>query len=404
MPAAYSAGLIDGGAIYGGATQRGSATVLATLRRICTRQRLFVSYSSPDRGIAEEIALALTVDGHEVFFDRRSLHASDNYGERIRQSIARADRFIFLISRRSLSAGSFTITELEMAQARWPSPVGTVLPVQIDDTVAVGDIPVYLRSVHILLPKGNVAAETAATIAGSTRIRPRCWAIAGVVAVTLAGGLGLIWNGYGENSITDIALQPIERVHFRPLHAPPVNTAAANASTDWAGSPLTITLMPISYNHRTDPGRRARVLNEQVGVELGSRRLNFDWTYVVEITPKPCSDWLCVKTNIGPETLEPGHASTPRETMFLAAGAGGVSWNEFFDYVLGAPNPQIKVTLRYTLDLPKGGSSQPMVREKDCFIDVAQARAAFLRLGFKPGGPVRPPFMQSPCLPVPPGS
>lgn len=374
----------------------------ANLRRVCTQQRLFLSYSSADRAAAEEIAQALAVDGHEVFFDQRALNASDNYGERIRRSIAKADWFIFLISKRSLASGSFTITELGLAQRRWPSPAGTVLPVLIDDEVPISDIPVYLRSVHILRPKGNAAAEIAAVIAASSGVKPRCWTIAAMLALLLAGALGWIWAGFGGNSIADIELQPIERVHFRPLRAPPANTAAPNAPTDWAASPVTVTMMPISYNHRTDPGRRARVLNEQVEITLGERRRNYDWAYVVEITTKACPDWLCVRANAGPETLEPGHASAPRETMFLAAGADVLTWNEFFDYVLAASGPKIKVTLRYTLDLPKGSSSQQVTRQKDCHIDAAKARAAFLGFGFKPSGPVRPPFMQSPCLSEPP--
>jgi hypothetical protein len=371
------------------------------IRRFCTRQKLFVSYASEDRPIAEEIAQALTLEGHDVFFDRRSLKASDHYGERIRKAVTSADRLIFLISRHSLSPGSFTLTEVEFAQTRWPSPAGHVVPVLIDDTVTMEQIPVYLRSVHILQAKGNIAAEVAAAVQHSAPIRPRCWAIAASGFLLLAGAMGLAWSFGGSGPAADVVLQAIEKVHFRPLHEPPRNTAAPDAPTEWAASPVTVTLMPIAYNHRTEPGRRARVLNEQLELRLGSRVLAYRWSYVVEITPRPCADWLCVKGNAGPETLEPGRASAPRETMFLPAGGETASWKDFFDYVIAAPEPQIKIVLRYRIDLPAGNSSHEVTREKECYIDVGQARAAFQQRGFSAGGDVRPPFMQSSCLPSP---
>jgi hypothetical protein len=379
--------------------------LLHSMRSFCSRQKIFLSYASEDFPVAEEIAQTLVIEGHEVFFDRRSLKASDNYGARIRNSINAADRFIFLISRNSLSPNSYTLTELEFAQSRWPSPVGSVIPVLMDDTVAIEQVPVYLRSVHILKPKGNAATEVAAAVHGLAKIKPRCWAILAAGVVAIAGMAGWAWSGLTGSPSADIVLQRIEKVYFSPLREPPPDTAAADAPTDWASSPVTVTLMQIAYNHRTEPSRRARVLSEQIDLNLGDRTTSYRWAYVVEVTTKSCPDWLCVKTNAGPETLEPGRASTPRETMFLPTGGEPVQWKDFFDYVLAAPAARIKVVLRYTLDLPSGSNSHEVIREKDCHIDVLAARAAFLGQGFKPDDRVRPPFMQTACLtsaPAPP--
>src|SRR6185436_18131638 len=113
-----------------------------------------------------------------------------------------------------------------------------------------------------------------------------------------------------------------------------------------------------------------------------------------------CPDWLCVKGNVGQETLEPGRTSTPRETMFLRNSRDAITWQEFFDYVLSAQNPQIRIVLHYTLDMPSGTTSHEVTRGRECHIDVAEARTAFLDHGFEQGGPVLPPFMQSACLPA----
>ena len=163
--------------------------MFSSLRRICTSQRIFLSYSSRDRALAEEIAQSLLLDGHTVFFDARSLNASEDYSARIRESVQKADKFIYLISETSIAAKAFTLTELAFAQKKWPSPAGRILPVLIDDGVPMDKVPVYLRAVHILQPHGNVPTEIAAAIQASGKVRPRCFAIAAllVAAICFAG-------------------------------------------------------------------------------------------------------------------------------------------------------------------------------------------------------------------------
>jgi hypothetical protein len=41
--------------------------------------KIFLSYAAEDRARAEEIALALRNDGHEVFFDRSRRSGGENY-------------------------------------------------------------------------------------------------------------------------------------------------------------------------------------------------------------------------------------------------------------------------------------------------------------------------------------
>jgi hypothetical protein len=58
--------------------------------------RVFLSYASEDRAIVEEVQLAITAQGHQVFFDKESLPAGGDYHTRIREAIAQTDLFIIL--------------------------------------------------------------------------------------------------------------------------------------------------------------------------------------------------------------------------------------------------------------------------------------------------------------------
>lgn len=66
--------------------------------------------------------------------------------------------FIFLISQWAIADGSYSLTELKYAQAKWTHPKQRVLPVVVG-LVDWAKIPIYLKSVAILKPQGNVAAE-----------------------------------------------------------------------------------------------------------------------------------------------------------------------------------------------------------------------------------------------------
>ena len=124
---------------------------------------IFLSYSSDRCDIAEQVKLALAGSGHKVFFDRDSLPPGDEYHVRIRKAVERSDAFVFLISQRSVTTGSYALTELKYARQKWPDPRHRVLPVMIERT-AYDQIPNYLKAVTVLEPEGNVAAEVAAEL------------------------------------------------------------------------------------------------------------------------------------------------------------------------------------------------------------------------------------------------
>lgn len=125
--------------------------------------KIFLSYASPDRPVAEAIQLTLLGAGNEVFFDEASLPPGSDYNSRIREAINKSDVFIFLISPNSVTHGRYVQAELKFAKTKWPKPWGVVLPVLIAPT-EYKLIDPYLAAVTILEPRGSAPAEIAAAV------------------------------------------------------------------------------------------------------------------------------------------------------------------------------------------------------------------------------------------------
>jgi formylglycine-generating enzyme required for sulfatase activity len=134
--------------------------------------RIFLSYASEDRAAADAIRMALQNDGHDVFFDREDLPAGGEYHTRIRHGIESSELLVFLVSPRALDAGSYTLTELSIAEKAWPKPDDRVLPVLLE-RVNMRELPAYLGSVTFLETPGNLPAEVAATVDRMARVRRR---------------------------------------------------------------------------------------------------------------------------------------------------------------------------------------------------------------------------------------
>ncbi len=72
--------------------------------------RIFLSYASDDREVAEKIANRLELEDHTVFFDREGLQSGKGYDQQIRQAINDCDLLIFLISPDAVAGGRYTLT------------------------------------------------------------------------------------------------------------------------------------------------------------------------------------------------------------------------------------------------------------------------------------------------------
>ena len=86
--------------------------------------KIFLSYASQDREPAHSIYLALRDQGHKVFFDRTDLPAGEEFHNRIRAAIEDSQLFLFLISPNAIDAGSYTLTELDIAAKASVSTIG----------------------------------------------------------------------------------------------------------------------------------------------------------------------------------------------------------------------------------------------------------------------------------------
>lgn len=139
--------------------------------------KIFVSYPSEERSIAERLNLALLGHGHDVFFDRADLPPGLEYDQAITRALETSDLFIFLITPGAVAAGRYTLTELKLAEERWPVPGGRVLPVMLRAT-DMALVPSYLRAVNVLIPTGDAVAETAHEVqrlVRSRRLTTRAW-------------------------------------------------------------------------------------------------------------------------------------------------------------------------------------------------------------------------------------
>jgi formylglycine-generating enzyme required for sulfatase activity len=122
--------------------------------------KIFLSYASQDREIAQSINLALREQGHDVFFDREDLMPGEEFHSHIRRTIERADLFIFLISENAIDPGSYTLNELDIAEKARKQASRRLLPVMLQ-SVPFDRLPAFAKSVTLLQSPGNIPAAVA---------------------------------------------------------------------------------------------------------------------------------------------------------------------------------------------------------------------------------------------------
>ena len=157
--------------------------------------KLFLSYPSAQRDLAERLTLALEAEGHDVFIDRADLKAGDSFHQRLREEIFRADAIVFLVTPDSVRPGSYALAEINLAKQRWRRPGGHVLPVMAAPT-PMSALPPYLTAVTVLEPRGDTVAEVVAAVA---RLHPPSYVrlgwVGGAVAVAVAAAaFGLVFS------------------------------------------------------------------------------------------------------------------------------------------------------------------------------------------------------------------
>ena len=122
--------------------------------------KIFLSYASQDREIAQSINRALLEQGHAVFFDRENLLPGEEFHIQIRCAIEGADLFVFLISEHAIDEGSYTLNELDIVEKKLKRASGRLLPVLLQPT-PLDQIPTFAKSVTLLQSPGNIPAAVA---------------------------------------------------------------------------------------------------------------------------------------------------------------------------------------------------------------------------------------------------
>lgn len=164
--------------------------------------RIFLSYASEDRASADAIRLALQGE-HDVFFDREDLPPGGEYHARIRRGIEESDLVIFLVSPKTLDAGSYTLNEISIAEKKWPSADGRVLPVLLE-RVNAKELPAYLASVTFLETPGNLPAAVADAVCriARERRRKRLRTLLPIAVICALAAAAAVWYSAGRRDST----------------------------------------------------------------------------------------------------------------------------------------------------------------------------------------------------------
>jgi hypothetical protein len=149
--------------------------------------RIFLSYASAQRPLAERINHLLQSEGHAVFFDRDDLPAGETYGDRIREAVERCHVFIFLVGPDSLAAGSYALTELAFAERLPKRQAPAMIPVLAAPIPSMDLLPPFIAPLTLLEPRGDAAAEVAAKVAEIAGRRMRRRWLQGAALLAAAG-------------------------------------------------------------------------------------------------------------------------------------------------------------------------------------------------------------------------
>lgn len=160
--------------------------------------RIFLSYASAQRPLAERINQLLQSEGHSVFFDREDLPAGETYGDRIREAVEACHVFIYLVGPDSITPGSYALTELALVERLPRQRAPAMIPVLAAAIPSMDLLPPFLAPLTLLEPRGDAAAEVAAKVADLAKRRSRRRWLQGSGALAAAALLALAlqqWQG-----------------------------------------------------------------------------------------------------------------------------------------------------------------------------------------------------------------
>ena len=106
--------------------------------------KVFISYSSADRNITENLCAKLEAEGFSVWYAPRNVHGA--YADSIVEGIREADHFVVILSRNSLSS-EHVLNEIDLAFKKLPDRI-KFHPLRIDETLFTPSFEYYLSRQH----------------------------------------------------------------------------------------------------------------------------------------------------------------------------------------------------------------------------------------------------------------
>ncbi len=133
------------------------------------RPRVFLSYASPDKSTAEELASALSAAGYEPWLDRASLQPGTSLEKSLREALQTSDVFVALISS-GTERGKWSSWELaEATRPQHRARRMAILPVLIGDAQAPADLDAW-QSVPLRGTDGVIGTPVLAALSRLTAI------------------------------------------------------------------------------------------------------------------------------------------------------------------------------------------------------------------------------------------
>jgi hypothetical protein len=122
--------------------------------------RLFLSSTFYDRELAELLEDALTSAGHTVFVDRGAVAAGSSWAETIRDEIEKADVFVVIVSRDSLSRDLAVGAEVGAAWGRRKR----IVAIEASDVSVADSLRLPRADYEVVSANGLSDSELAAAI------------------------------------------------------------------------------------------------------------------------------------------------------------------------------------------------------------------------------------------------
>lgn len=221
--------------------------------------RIFISFASIDRDLAEEVGARLRGDGHHVFVDQHSLEPGVPYDAVIRKEVTGCDLFVFFVSPESVAQG-YARTELDVFADRAPNPGRRLLVFEVRPT-AEALLPPYLRGIHIARRSGNLVADIVSNVEKRARARRRRWitAVGTMLAVGVAGGVAAlrVWPHHVNTVVADTSVThaPADAAAFRSVALDPALAGRVRAVTVADGGLWLVAADPNALIHLDDEAR-----------------------------------------------------------------------------------------------------------------------------------------------------